>query len=142
MKYKSISLNGTDKYQYSLVKYEEKYNNIIKQLKTINADLLNSVLQCPIIYSEDSEHQAYMIVKGDDIGVGATYIGTSCDEKDLEVTLQLDESEFASETEMYMLVNQLVDSLGLYCYERENIYINLINKIDLSKYNALKYKRE
>ena len=142
MKYKSISLNGTDKYQYSLVKYEEKYNDIIKQLKTINVDLLNSVLQCPKIYSEDSEHQAYMIVKGDDIGVGATYIGTSCDEKDLEVTLQLDESEFASETEMYMLINQLVHSLGLYCYERENIYINLINKIDLSKYNALKYKRE
>ena len=142
MKYKSISLNGTDKYQYSLVKYEEKYNDIIKQLKTINVDLLNSVLQCPKIYSEESEHQAYMIVKGDDIGVGATYIGTSCDEKDLEVTLQLDESEFSNETEMYMLVNQLVDSLGLYCYERENIYINLINKIDLSKYNALKYKRE
>ena len=142
MKYKSISLNGTDKYQYSLVKYEEKYNDIIKQLKTINVDLLNSVLQCPKIYSEDSEHQAYMIVKGDDIGVGATYIGTSCDEKDLEVTLQLDESEFASETEMYMLVNQLVDSLGLYCYERENIYINLINKIDLSNYNGVKYKRE
>ena len=142
MKYKSISLNGTDKYQYSLVKYEEKYNDIIKQLKTINVDLLNSVLQCPKIYSEESEHQAYMIVKGDDIGVGATYIGTSCDEKDLEVTLQLDEEKFDDDLDMYKFIEQLVDSLGRYFYEKNNVYINLINKIDLSKYNGFKYKRE
>ena len=142
MKYKSISLNGTDKYQYSLVKYEKKYNDIIKQLKTINVDLLNSVLQCPKIYSEESEHQAYMIVKGDDIGVGATYIGTSCDEKDLEVTLQLDEEKFDDDLDMYKFIEQLVDSLGRYFYEKNNVYINLINKIDLSKYNGFKYKRE
>ncbi len=30
MKYKSISLNGTYNYQYSLVRYEKKYNIIIK----------------------------------------------------------------------------------------------------------------
>ena len=29
MKYKSISLNGTDNYQYSLVKYEDKYKDIL-----------------------------------------------------------------------------------------------------------------
>ncbi len=142
MKYKSISLNGTDNYQYSLVKYEDKYEHILDPMEEIDDNLINLVKTCPKIYSVNSDHQAYMIVKGDDIGVGATYIGTSTDEKDLEVKLQLDESKFTNETEMYMLINQLVDSLGLYCYERENIYINLINKIDLSKYNGLKYNRE
>ena len=142
MKYKSISLNGTDNYQYSLVKYEEKYKHILDSMEGIDTNLIDSVIACPVLYSVNSDHQAYMLVKDDDIGVGATYIGTSTDEKDLEVKLQLDESKFTDETEMYMLINQLVDSLGLYCYERKNIYINLINKIDLSKYNGLKYNRK
>ena len=115
MKYKSISLNGTDNYQYSLVKYEDKYKHILDSMEGIDTNLIDSVIACPVIYSINSDHQAYMIVKDDDIGVGATYIGTSTDEKDLEVKLQLDESKFANETEMYMLINQLVDSLGLYC---------------------------
>lgn len=142
MKYKSISLNGNKDYQYSLVKYEDKYNIILKHLKNINADLLNSVWQCPILYSEESDHQAYMIVRDVNEGVGATYIGTSTDEKDLEVTLQLDEDKFDDEVDMYKLINQLVDSLGRYFYDKENIYINLVNKIDLSIYNSLKYKRQ
>ncbi len=140
MKYKSISLNGTDNYQYSLVKYEDKYKDILGSMKEIDVNLIDSVIACPRIYSVDSDHQAYMLVKDDDIGVGATYIGTSTDEKDLEVTLQLDEDKFDDEVDMYKLINQLVDSLGLYCYERENIYICLKNKINLSKYNSLKYK--
>ena len=140
MKYKSISLNGTDNYQYSLVKYEDKYKDILGSMKEIDVNLIDSVITCPRIYSVDSDHQAYMLVKDDDIGVGATYIGTSTDEKDLEVTLQLDEDKFDDEVDMYKLINQLVDSLGLYCYERENIYICLKNKINLSKYNSLKYK--
>lgn len=140
MKYKSISLNGTDNYQYSLVKYEDKYKDILGSMKEIDVNLIDSVITCPRIYSVDSDHQAYMLVKDDDIGVGATYIGTSTDEKDLEVKLQLDEDKFDDEVDMYKLINQLVDSLGLYCYERENIYIYLKNKINLSKYNSLKYK--
>lgn len=142
MKYKSISLNGTDKHQYSLVKYEDKYKSVLDSMEGIDDYLIDSVIACPVLYSVNSDHQAYMLVKDDDIGVGATYIGTSTDEKDLEVKLQLDKSKFTDETEMYMLINQLVDSLGLYCYERKNIYINLINKIDLSKYNGLKYNRK
>ena len=142
MKYKSISLNGTDKHQYSLVKYEDKYKSILDSMEGIDDYLIDSVIACPVLYSVNSDHQAYMLVKDDDIGVGATYIGTSTDEKDLEVKLQLDKSKFTDETEMYMLINQLVDSLGLYCYERKNIYINIINKIDLSKYNGLKYSRK
>ena len=142
MKYKSISLNGTDKHQYSLVKYEDKYKSVLDSMEGIDDYLIDSVIACPVLYSVNSDHQAYMLVKDDDIGVGATYIGTSTDEKDLEVKLQLDKSKFTDETEMYMLINQLVDSLGLYCYERKNIYINIINKIDLSKYNGLKYSRK
>lgn len=75
-------------------------------------------------------------------GVGATYIATSTDEKDLEVTLQLDKDKFDNEVDMYKLINQLVDSLGRYFYDKENVYINLVNKLDLSIYNSLKYKRK
>ena len=142
MKYKSISLNGTDKHQYSLVKYEDKYKSILDSMEGIDDYLIDSVIACPVLYSVNSDHQAYMIVRDVNEGVGATYIGTSTDEKDLEVKLQLDKSKFTDETEMYMLINQLVDSLGLYCYERKNIYIKLMNKIDLSKYNGLKYNRK
>ena len=42
-----------------------------------------------------------MIVRDVNEGVGATYIGTSTDEKDLEVTLQLDEDKFDDEVDMY-----------------------------------------
>ena len=93
MKYKSISLNGTDNYQYSLVKYEDKYKDILGSMKEIDVNLIDSVITCPRIYSVDSDHQAYMLVKDDDIGVGATYIGTSTDEKDLEVSV----NQFLSE---------------------------------------------
>ena len=90
MKYKSISLNGNKDYQYSLVKYEDKYKHILDSMEGIDTNLIDSVIACPVIYSINSDHQAYMIVKDDDIGVGATYVGTSTDEKDLEVKLQLD----------------------------------------------------
>ena len=142
MKYESIDLIGKGQFQYSLVKYEDKYKNILDSMGEIDNNLIDAVKTCPNIYSADSDYQAYMLVKGDDIGVGATYIGASADEKDLEVTLQLDESKFANETEMYVLINQLVDSLKFYCYEKKNVYITLMNKIDLSKYDNLKYKRE
>lgn len=142
MKYKNIVLNGNKKYQYSLKKYERERWYIFDYLKNINEDLLRIVKESSISYSENSDYQAYMLVRNEIIGVGVVIIDTNCDEKDLEVLVQLDEEQFRTEKEMEKLIDQLIDSLALYCYDKENIVVDLRNDIDLEKYNEFKYIRE
>ena len=89
-----------------------------------------------MFYGENSEYQAYMIVRNEDTGVGIAFIDIRY-EKSLVVTVQLDRFKFDDEDEMCILISQLVDSLGLYCYNKENISIKLTNNIYLSKYNYI-----
>ncbi len=142
MKYKNIVLNDNKIYQYSLVKYERERWYIFDSLKNLNGDLLRIVRESSILYSENSDYQAYMLVRGKIIGVGVVIIDTSCDEKDLEVLVQLDEEQFRAKKDMMEMIDQLIDSLALYCYDKENIVVDLRNDLDLEKYNESKYTRE
>lgn len=141
MKYRSISLNGNKGWHYSLVKYNDKYKDYLVDLRNMNKNLADSVEQCPKIYSELSEHQSYMIFQGKCRCVGAINIGTSTDERNLEIEVQLNEKYFSSQQEIVEVVEQLVESLKLYFFDKENIEINLINNIDLSKINSFKYHK-
>jgi len=142
MKYRSITLNGNKDHIFSLVKYNEVYKEYLEEFRKINCELADCVEQCPKIYSELSEHQCYMIFRDECHYVGAIYIGTSTDEKNLEIKLQFDEKYFESKNEIFIVIEQIIDSLGLYLYDKENIEIDLINDIDLSLFNKFKYKKK
>lgn len=141
MRYRSISLNDNKKYQFSLIKYNEEYKKYLEELKRMNENLADSVEKCPTIYSELSDHQSYMIFSGESNCVGAIYIGTLTDEKNLEIKVQFIEEKFENKESIFAVLEQLVDTLGLYCFDKENVEIHLLNNIDLEKINKYKYKK-
>lgn len=142
MKYRNISLNGNKGWHYNLVKYNDEYKKYLVELRNMNEELADSVELCPKIYSELSEHQSYMIFQGEYRCVGAIKIGTSTDKKNLEIEVQLNEKHFTSQQEIIKVIEQLIESLKLYFFDKENIEINLINNIDLSKVNSYKYHQK
>lgn len=142
MRYKSITLNDNKELiKYSLVKYNEEYQTQLEEIKAMNKELADYVEKCPKIYSELSDHQSYMIFYGATNCVGVINIGTSTDEKDLEIKVQFIEEKFERKIRIVDALEQLINSLGMYCYERENIEIHLLNDIDLEKVNEYKYKK-
>lgn len=142
MKYRSISLNGNKHRQYNLVKYNDDYKYYLKELRKMNKSLADLIEICPKIYSELSEHQSYMIFEGIYACVGAINIETSTDEKNLEIEVELNEKHFDSQGKIIMVIEQLIESLKLYFFDKENIEINLINDIDLSKFNPYEYQKK
>ena len=142
MKYRNISLNGNKDSNFGLVKYNDNYKGYLEDLRQMNEELADAVERCPKIYSELSEHQSYMIFDGPYRCIGAVRIETSTDEKNLEIEVQLDEKCFDSQQEIVQVIEQLVESLKLYFYDKEAIEIHLINNIDLSKINCYKYKKK
>ena len=142
MKYRSITLNGNYQSQYSLIKYNDEYKHHLEELRKLNKELADSVENCPKIYSEDSEEQSYMIMRDNRDCVGAIYIGTSTNEKNLEIKVHFNELHFISEEHIVKTVEKLVESLSIYFYNKENIEIQLVNNIDLSKYNKYKFKKK
>ena len=142
MKYKSISLNNNKGYHYSLVKYSDEYKEYLDELNKMNVSLANYVLECPKLYSEASDNQSYMIFQGEYNCVGAIYINTSTDEKNLEIEVQFNEKRLKLNYEITEVLDQLIDSLKLYFYDKENIEIKLINNIDLSNFNCYKYEKK
>lgn len=142
MKYRSITLNGNIEFQYSLIKYNDKYKYHLEELRKMNNELVDYVENCPKIYSENSEEQSYMIMRDNRDCVGAIYISTSTDEKKLEIKVHFNEKYFVSSEHIVKNIEKLVESLGLYFYDKENIEIQLVNNIDLSKFNKYKFKKK
>ena len=142
MKYRNITLNGNIDSQYSLIKYNDEYKYHLEELRKLNKELADSVENCPKIYSENSEEQSYMIMRDNRDCVGAIYIGTSTNEKNLEIKVHFNEKYFKSPEHIAKIIEMLIDSLSLYFYDKENIEIHLVNNIDLSKYNKYKFKKK
>lgn len=141
MIYKDIVLNGPNGFEFKLIKYNDNYSSLLTNFTNPDKNLINFVKKCPKLYSESSECQSYMILDKEYTCIGIIYIGTSCDELDLEVKLQLDEKKFTNETDIYNTIDQIIDVLG-YCYRDKNhIEVNLVNNIDLSKYDP-KYQKK
>lgn len=141
MKYRDIVLNGSDGLQFKLVKYNDKYKLCLEGFKNLDSRLADCVINCPKIYSELSEHQSYMIFDNkQDICIGVIYIGISCDERNLEVRLQLDESKILDKDSLMNVADQIIDVLG-YCFrDKDNIEVDMVNDIYLSEYD-MKYKK-
>ena len=142
MKYRSITLNGNSESQYSLIKYNDEYKYHLEELRKMNNELADYVENCPKIYSENSEEQSYMIMRDNRDCVGAIYISTSTDEKNLEIKVHFNEKYFVSSEHIVKNIEKLVESLGLYFYNKENIEIQLVNNIDLLKFNKYKFKKK
>lgn len=132
MKYQSVNLKGNSKYKF--IKYSAKYEKQLNQNNNFNSFLVRAVKECPYIYSEESEHQAYMIFDGSML-IGLIYIGTSCDEQNLEIELELSEDK-CSKDSIPNIVDDIIDSLGYFFYAKKAIQINLLNgyQLDPNKY--------
>ena len=142
MKYRNISLNNNHHCIYSLIKYNDDCKEYLEEFKDLNKDLADAVIKYPEIYDESSEHQSYLIFRGSHTCVGAIKIETSSDEKDLEVELQLNERYLKQYKDRIELTEQIIESLKLYFYDKENIEIRLFNNTDLSKFNCIKYRKK
>ena len=141
MKYRSISLNGNKGRHYSLVKYNKWYQDYLIELNKMNKELTELVLKYPLIYDETSNIQSYMIFQGEYNCVGAIIIDAENLEK-LEVKVQLNEKYFPSQQDIFEVVEQIVESLKLFFYDKKNIEINLLNDLDLSTIDCQNYHKE
>ncbi len=145
MRYRSITLNDNKIERISFVKYNAEYKDYLEELKEMNYELADSVEKCPTIYSELSDHQSYMIFSGEKKCIGAIYIGTSTDEKNLEIQLQFIEEKFENKEGVLAILDQIVATLGLYCFDKENIEIQLLNNFssdDIDKYTYHRYQQQ
>ena len=107
--------------------------------KKINSSLADSIEKCPKIYSELSEHQSYLIFLGENYCVGGINIGTSCDEKNLELEIGFDEKCIYLPEEIYEITEHIVDNLAYNFQDKEWIEIKLFNNVDLFRQNKHKY---
>jgi len=142
MKYRSITLNENFRSMYSLVKYTDEYKRHLEEYRKVNPELADYVKNFPEVFSEESDHQSYMIIRDIHHCIGAIYIGTSTNEKDLEIKIHFDEKYLRTEIAIGEMIDQIVESLGLYFYDKENIEIELVNNVDLSEHNCFKYKKK
>ena len=139
MEYRSIMFTKNEKCTLALIKYTEEYRKYLERIKTYNKDLADSIERCPKIYSESSEHQSYMIFLGENYCVGAIYIGTSFDEKNLELEIHFDEKYIWLPEEIYEITDYIADNLAYNFPDKERIEIKLFNDVDLSRQNKHKY---
>ena len=140
MKYKSIILNNDENYQISFIKYNENYKEYLEDLKCLDEDLVESVIEYPEV-CELSDYQSYMIFLNEKTCIGAINMIALPDEKDLDAGLQLNEEKFKDELDTFISIDQIITLLGKYNEDKENIEIQLLNDIDLALYNEFKYKK-
>jgi len=135
MEYKSILLAKNNKWPLALIKYTGEYKKYLERIKIINSSLADYIEVCPKIYSEESEHQSYMIFLGENYCIGGINIETSCDEKNLELEIHYDEKYIYLPEEIYEITDHIVDSLSYNFLDKEEIEIRLLNDVDLSRYH-------
>ena len=143
MKYKSISLNGSiHGHEYGLLKYEDKYQSYLEEFERVSPKFAAGIKEGARIYSELSDYQDYMILEDEKLCIGGVFIGTSCDEENLEIKVSLLENHFENEDAMAQFLDFLGESLKWYFPEMKNLEIRLENVVDLSKYFPLKYRKD
>ena len=139
MKYRDITLNSRNNFKFKLVKYNKDYELDLSKFYKPNEKILDCVRTFPTIYSELSEEQSYIILDDNDSCIGIIVIGTSCDEKNLEISLQIDYIKFLDERKAYFIINEIVDALGFCFCDKKRIEIT--TDIDLCKYDSKYEKR-
>jgi len=139
MEYRNIMFTKNEKWPLALIKYTEEYKKYLERIKRINSSLADAVERYPKIYSEESQHQSYMIFLGEEYCIGAIYIATSFDEKNLELEIHFDEKYICLPEETCEITEHIVDSLAYNFPDKERIEIRLLNDVDLSRHNKYKY---
>lgn len=136
MQYKSISLSSFNKddKMYSLLKYENHMKKFLKEIQQINPFLASTIEKCSL-NDEDSKLQGYLIVD-DEINkcLGGIYIDALVDDNTLNVVLLIKSEEFRKEEfgkEIHLFIHQLIQSLKIYFWDKEQIEIHLLNALRL-----------
>jgi len=142
MEYRNIIFTKSNKWPLALIEDTEEYEKYLEQIKRYNTQLADIVEKCPKMYSEICEHQSYMIFLGENYCVGAIYIGTSFDEKNLELEIHFDEKYICLPEEINEITEHIVDGLSYNYPNKEEIEIRLLNDVDLSRYHKYKYVKK
>lgn len=138
MEYEIVILDTSMNYSIKLIEYTDEYKEYLKTIKHINSKLINRVEKCPKTNSELSKNQSYLIFLGENYCIGAIYICTSFDEKNIKIEIGFDEIYVSSE-EIYKITDQIVDNLAFQFHNKDRIETQLLNNVDLSRMNKRKY---
>lgn len=141
MRYKNISLNDNNGNMYYLIKYSDAYKDKEEQIEKFNEYLASSIISMPSSLSELSDHQGYMLLDESSNLLGLVIVGSSCNEKDLELEVEFDDEKLKSLESKVDVFNTLLDKLELFFYDKDNIEIEIHNDIDLSKIDPKRFKR-
>ena len=135
MRYRNISLNDNKGRMYYLIKYSDEFKSKEKEMKNFDEWLVKEVLGRPSSLSELSEEQGYMLLDESSELLGLVKIGTSCDEKDLELELEFSDEKLPFLENKLEVFYTLLDKLELFFYDKNNIEIQIHNGINLSVCN-------
>ena len=139
MKYRNIMFTKSKKCPLALIKYTDEYRKYLEQIKKFNMELADSIERCSKLYSEESEHQSYMIFLGEDYCIGGINIETSFDEKNLELEIHFNEKYICLPEETCEIIEHMIDGLSRNFINKERIEIRLLNEVELSRYHKYTY---
>lgn len=132
MEYKDISIIGNSEELRALTKYTDGYKKYIKQLREINKEFADLIEQ----------NVGYIILHRDCRCLGAINIQVPENDSKLEIQLHLREKYFHSQEEFSDAVEEIINPIGVYFYDKEEIEISLINNIDLSRIHPGYYHKK
>lgn len=132
MEYKDISIIGNSEERRALAKYTDGYKKYIKQLREINKEFADLIEQ----------NVGYIILHRDCRCLGAINIQVPENDSKIEIQLHLREKYFHSQYEFSDAVKEIIKSIGVYFYDKEEIEISLINNIDLSRIHPVYYHKK
>lgn len=134
MKYRNISLrNGKYCDSYGFLKYDDSYKEMLDKCNI--SDETKNVIK---IYSNmmdiDSQHQAYMVTFSDTSCIGGIIIDQKpLDNETILVEIEFDENTYEYENDISKLLNNIIESLKIYFYDKKTIDVKIKNNCDMSK---------
>ncbi len=78
-------------------------------------------------------------IRTKELTLGTLIIKNACEEKNIFLEISINSLD---DKQILDIVDNIVDSLGFYLYDKEKIIIDIKNDIDLTTYNREKYKRK
>ena len=124
MESRTSSLIGNRK-NFAIVEYTDEYKKYLEQLREINKEFADSI----------EHNHGYIILRHDCRCLGEINIKIPEGESKIEIELHLREKYLHLLENFSSILEEIIKSIGVYFFDKENIEISLINNIDLSRIN-------
>lgn len=135
MKYGNISLNNNKYgYAYGLLKYEYGYDYMLNRCE-LSTKMKNDIKLYSEIMDDNNNQQAYMISNGCKCIGGIVIDGRNNDS--IKMLIELDDSFSNSEKRSAKLLENVIESLKIFFYDKKKIEVKIINKKLTSIFNSI-----